>query len=50
VSPPAAVRIAEAVPGARLRVLPGCGHFAYLERPDLVFAEISTLLTAGTGS
>ena len=35
-----AARIAEAVPGARLSVLPRCGHFAYLEEPDLVFAEI----------
>ena len=29
-----AARIAEAVPGARLSVLPGCGHFTYLEAPD----------------
>ena len=36
-------RIAEAVPGARLTVLPGCGHFAYLEAPELVFAEIFRL-------
>jgi proline iminopeptidase len=41
----AAIHIAEAVPGARLTVLPGCGHFAYLERPDLVFEEISSLLS-----
>jgi proline iminopeptidase len=38
-----AARIAEAVPGARLTVLPGCGHFAYLEAPELVFAEIFRL-------
>ena len=37
-----AARIAEAVPGARLSVLPGCGHFAYLEAPDLVYAEIAS--------
>ena len=36
-----AARIAEAVPGARLSVLPGCGHFTYLEAPELVFEEIS---------
>jgi len=36
-----AVRIAEAVPGARLSVLPGCGHFTYLEAPEPVFEEIS---------
>ncbi len=36
-----AARIAEAVPGARLSVLPGCGHFTYLEAPALVFEEIS---------
>ena len=38
-----AARIAEAVPDARLTVLPGCGHFAYLEAPELVFAEILRL-------
>ena len=36
-----AARIAEAVPGARLSVLPGCGHFTYLEAPEPVFEEIS---------
>ena len=36
-----AARIAEAVPGARLSVLPGCGHFTYLEAPEAVFEEIS---------
>jgi proline iminopeptidase len=39
-------RIAEAVPGARLTVLPGCGHFTYLEAPELVFEEVSALLGA----
>jgi proline iminopeptidase len=37
-----AARIAEAVPGARLSVLPGCGHFTYLEEPERVFEEISS--------
>jgi proline iminopeptidase len=36
-----AARIAEAVPGARLSVLPGCGHFTYLEAPEAVFEELS---------
>ena len=36
-----AERIAEAVPQARLSVLPGCGHFTYLEAPEAVFDEIS---------
>ena len=36
-----AARIAEAVPGARLSVLPGCGHFTFLEAPEAVFDEIS---------
>jgi proline-specific peptidase len=39
-----AARIAEAVPGARLTVLPGCGHFAYLEAPELVFDEVARFL------
>jgi proline iminopeptidase len=38
-----AARIAETVPGARLSVLPGCGHFAYLEAPDLVLDEVARL-------
>jgi pimeloyl-ACP methyl ester carboxylesterase len=29
-------RIAEAVPGARLAVLKECGHFAYIEAPEVV--------------
>jgi proline iminopeptidase len=36
-----AARIAEAVPGAELRVLPGCGHFTFLEAPEVVFGEIA---------
>lgn len=42
-----AARIAGAVPGARLAVLPGCGHFTFLERPDDVAAEVRALLGAG---
>jgi proline iminopeptidase len=36
-----AARIADAVPGARLSVLPGCGHFTFLEAPERVFEEVS---------
>jgi proline iminopeptidase len=36
-----AARIAEAVPGAHLSVLPGCGHFTYLEAPGVVFEEVA---------
>ena len=36
-----AERIANAIPGARLTVLPGCGHFTYLEAPDRVVDEIA---------
>lgn len=35
-----AAHIAEALPNARLVVLPGCGHFSYLECPDRVHQEI----------
>jgi proline iminopeptidase len=31
-----AAHIADAIPNARLVVLPNCGHFSYLERPDEV--------------
>jgi proline iminopeptidase len=33
--------IAQAIPGARLAVLKGCGHFTFLECPDQVRREIS---------
>ena len=36
-----AARIADAVPGAHLSVLGGCGHFTFLEEPELVFEEIA---------
>lgn len=42
-----AAHIAEAIPGARLVVLPDCGHFSYIESPD----ELHTAMTdffAGT--
>lgn len=39
-----AAHLADAVPRATLAVLPGCGHFAYLEEPDQVCAYVSQLL------
>jgi pimeloyl-ACP methyl ester carboxylesterase len=36
--------IASAVPHARLVMLPDCGHFAYLERPDEVREQASAFL------
>jgi proline iminopeptidase len=39
-----AARIAEAMPRARLDVLDGCGHFAYLERPERVAGAINALI------
>lgn len=41
-----AARIADAIPAARLTTLDGCGHFAYLERPDLVHQLVADLLNA----
>lgn len=37
--------IAEAVPGARLVVIDDCGHFAYLERSQVVFQAIEAFVT-----
>jgi proline iminopeptidase len=36
-----AERIADAVPQARLSVLPGCGHFTFLEAPQAVSEEVA---------
>jgi proline iminopeptidase len=41
-----AAHIAEAIPGALLSVLPGCGHFAYLQQPDLVAERITAFLSS----
>ncbi len=38
-------RIADALHGSRLVVLPDCGHFAYLEQPDRVCTIITGFLT-----
>lgn len=42
----ASVHIAEAMPSGRLVVLSGCGHFAYLETPELVHSHIGALLAS----
>jgi len=39
-----AEHVAAAIPGARLAVLPDCGHFAYLESPERVVAEVVAFL------
>jgi proline-specific peptidase len=39
------VRIADAMPRARLAVLAGCGHFAYLEQPEAVREHVCALLS-----
>ena len=41
-----AAHIAEAIPGARLAVLPRCGHFSYLEAPDAVLQQVLELFEA----
>jgi proline iminopeptidase len=40
----AVARIADAVPDARLTVIEGSGHFAYVEQPDLVHQHVTALL------
>lgn len=40
VSPVHGERYAELIPGARLEVIPGCGHAAAMERPDQVADQI----------
>jgi proline iminopeptidase len=42
-----AARMAEAIPQARLSVLP-CGHFAYLERPEDVYEQVVAALLASS--
>ncbi len=39
-----AVRIADAIPGSRLVVLPSCGHFVFLEAPDAVVMHVRRFL------
>jgi proline iminopeptidase len=38
-----AAHVAEAIPAARLVLLPQCGHFAYLEAPDAVVQHVREL-------
>ena len=45
VPPSAAERIASAIPHARLLILPECGHFAYVEKPDDVHRAIRACLS-----
>lgn len=42
-----ATRIADAIPDARIALLRGCGHFAYLENPDQVREHIVQLINGG---
>ena len=42
-----ATRIAEALLGGRLVVLPRCGHFAYLEQPEEFYGSVAALLASG---
>jgi proline iminopeptidase len=37
-----AAHIAEAIPGARLSVLRDCGHFSFIDRPDVLRGELTT--------
>lgn len=39
-----ATRIADAMARGRLTLLPGCGHFAYLEFPDLVHEHVTSFI------
>ena len=49
VRPAMAARAARAFRGARVVVLPWQGHVAMMEQPDLVAAEMRTLLAAVAG-
>jgi proline iminopeptidase len=40
-----AARVAAAIPAARLVLLPRCGHFPYLERPDEVKQALTELFS-----
>jgi pimeloyl-ACP methyl ester carboxylesterase len=41
--------LAEAIPGARLEIVPEAGHSPQLERPELFNAALSAYLAAGSG-
>lgn len=40
----AAAHIADVLPRGRLTVLPGCGHFSYIEFPGLVHRHIKSCM------
>lgn len=42
-------RLRRAIPGARLAVMPGCGHAAHLEKPELFNALLGGFLDEGGG-
>jgi 3-oxoadipate enol-lactonase len=42
-SPESLERIARKIPGARIEILPGCGHLAPLEAPQAVARAINEL-------
>ncbi|HEY0866717.1 MAG TPA: alpha/beta fold hydrolase [Fimbriimonas sp.] len=42
-------RIAAAIPGARIVVLPECGHFAFVEQPEETHREVSRFLGSSKG-
>ena len=44
--PSLAEEIAAGIPGARLEVVPDCGHLSTIEQPDKVSAALSTWLAA----
>lgn len=43
-SPPALAEVAAAIPGARIRILPGAGHSPYWETPEAFDAEVLRFL------
>jgi pimeloyl-ACP methyl ester carboxylesterase len=47
VAPPAMCReVADAIPGSRYVEIPGCGHFGFLERADVVNAAMTDFLSS----
>ncbi len=44
-----AERTAALIPGVTLRILPGIGHFAWIEEPGSVRREFAAMLAAAAG-